>query len=64
MTNRPSHLKLANLLRTIAEGEKSTEIARQVLAERTKFEPFSVFTRLDRNADGYLSLCELSDFFL
>ena len=63
MTNRPSHLKLANLLRAVADGEKSTEIARQVLAERTKFEPFSVFTRLDRDADGFLSLSELSDFF-
>lgn len=63
MTSLSSHLKLTNLFKAIAEGEKRAEISRQVLAERGTFEPFTVFTRLDRDADGFLCVKELLDFF-
>ena len=63
MTSLSSHLKLANLFKVIAEGEKRAEITRQVLAERRTFEPYTVFTRLDRDADGFISIPELLEFF-
>lgn len=63
MTSLSSHLKLTNLFKAIADGEKHAEISRQILAERHSFEPFTVFSRLDRDADGFLSVQELLDFF-
>jgi Ca2+-binding EF-hand superfamily protein len=44
--------KLAQLLKSIAEGEKEIEVVRQVLAEQPDFEPYTAFKRIDRLGFG------------
>lgn len=54
--------RLANLIITIAEGEKKTEMVRQVLAEQKMFEPYTAFRRLDQLRTGELTVTDLNDF--
>lgn len=54
--------RLANLIITIAEGEKKTEMVRQVLAEQKMFEPYTAFRRLDQLRTGDLTVSDIIDF--
>ena len=54
--------RLADLLKAIADGEKQIEITRQVLAEKSAFEPYAAFRRIDRNANGFITSFELLDY--
>lgn len=47
-----SKSKLGELLLTIAEDELIIEQQRQMLANLKEFEPYSAFTRLDREHKG------------
>ena len=46
--------KLGELLLTIAEDELIIEQQRQMLASLKDFEPYSAFTRIDRENKGYI----------
>jgi len=54
--------KLAQLLKSIADGEKEIEVTRQVLAEQPDFEPYTAFKRIDRDANSSVSTWEIIDF--
>lgn len=54
--------KLAQLLKSIADGEKEIEVTRQVLAEQPDFEPYTAFKRIDRDANSSISTWEIIDF--
>jgi len=54
--------KLANLLNALANGENDIEISRQVLAERSAFEPYTAFKRITRLATGSLTAYQIVDF--
>jgi len=62
MIGLQTELKLAHLLKAIADGEKDIEVIRQVLAEQPDFEPYTAFKRIDRDANSSLSLFEIHDF--
>lgn len=54
--------RLAHVIAAIAEGEKRTEMVRQVLAEQKMFEPYTTFRRLDQLRTGELTSADLVDF--
>ena len=62
MLGLQTELKLAHLLKTIADAEKQVEIVRQVLAEQLDFEPYTAFKRIDTLGLGYLRVADLHDF--
>ena len=59
-----TELKLAHLLKTIADSEKEVEIVRQVLAEQRDFEPYTAFKRIDSLGLGYIRISDLHTFLL
>lgn len=54
--------KLKEFFQTAAEQEILVERARQSLARHPDFEPFSVFTRFDRDANSRVSSLEIYHF--
>ncbi len=54
--------KLKDFFQSAAEQEILVERTRQSLARHPDFEPFSVFTRFDRNANGRVSSLEIYHF--
>lgn len=54
--------KLAQLLKSIADGEKEIEVTRQVVAEQREFEPYTAFKRIDRDGNSQLTVYEVIDF--
>ena len=55
--------ELAKIFLTLAEGEKSIDINRQILVELEDFDPFQVFTYLDTNQKNYLNCSDLLNYF-
>jgi len=62
MPSVQTQYRLADLLKAIADGEKQIEITRQVLAEKSAFEPYAAFQRIDRNGNGFITSFELLDY--
>ncbi len=54
--------KLGELLLTVAEEELLIERQRQALATLREFEPYSVFTRIDRDRKEYISSRDIVGF--
>jgi hypothetical protein len=54
--------KLGELLLTIAEDELIIEQQRQMLASMQEFEPYSAFTRLDRENKGFVTGRDIQQF--
>jgi Ca2+-binding EF-hand superfamily protein len=57
-----TQLRLAQVIAQIAEGEKRTEMVRQVLAEQKLFEPYTTFKRLDQSRTGEITVTDIIDF--
>jgi Ca2+-binding EF-hand superfamily protein len=62
MLSVTTEYKLASVLQAVSNGEKDIEISRQVLAERSAFEPYTAFKRITRLATGSLSVYQVVDF--
>lgn len=62
MIGLQTELKLAHLVKTIADCEKQVEVVRQVLAEQRDFEPYTAFKRIDNLGLGYIRVQDLHDF--
>jgi Ca2+-binding EF-hand superfamily protein len=62
MIGLTTEYKLASLLNALSNGEKDIEISRQVLAERSAFEPYTAFKRITRLATGSLTVYQVVDF--
>jgi hypothetical protein len=54
--------KLGELLLTVAEDELIIEQQRQLLANLKEFEPYSAFTRIDRDNKGFITGRDLQAF--
>ncbi|OMJ72439.1 hypothetical protein SteCoe_29118 [Stentor coeruleus] len=54
--------KLADVIASIAEGEKEVELSRISLCENRDFEPYSTFKSLDRLSLGFISYLDLQEF--
>ena len=54
--------KLGELLLTVAEEELLIERQRQAVASLREFEPYSVFTRIDRDRKEYISSRDIVGF--
>jgi Ca2+-binding EF-hand superfamily protein len=54
--------RLADVIASIAEGEKEVELSRISLCECRDFEPYSAFKSLDRLGLGFISYLDLQDF--
>ena len=64
MLSVETEAKLAEIFLTLAEGEKSIDINRQILMELEDFDPFTIFTYLDTNQKNYLNCSDLLNYFL
>ena len=54
--------KIGEILLTIAEDEQIIEQQRQLLAGLKEFEPYSAFTRLDRDNKNHITGKDISNF--
>ena len=54
--------RLSKLLLTLADGEKATEITRQVLSDQREFDPYLAFKRLDREGKNRVDEFNIVDF--
>ncbi len=54
--------KLGQLLLTIADDELIIEQQRQMLASLKEYEPYSAFTRLDRENKGHITARDIQKF--
>ena len=55
-------LLLKKLLLKIARRELDIELKRQFLASNEQMEPYSMFLRIDRNQDGFITPMEILNF--
>lgn len=62
MISIETEARVAKLLLVLAEGEKSVEITRQVLADQLEFNPYSLFKRIDRESKNYIDEFNVVDF--
>ena len=56
--------RLAGLMIMVAEEEIAIERQRQSLARHPDFEPYSAFSRLDRENKGFICGKEIKDFLI
>ena len=54
--------KLASTIQAIAEAERQSEVARQILAEQPLFEPYTAYKRLDQSRAGELNYSDVIEF--
>jgi hypothetical protein len=62
MLSIETEARVAKLLLSLADGEKSVDITRQVLAEQLDFDAYQVFKKLDREGKNYIDEFNLVDF--
>ena len=62
MVGQHTEYKVATLFQALSNGEKDIEISRQVLAERSAFEPYTAFKRLTRLSTTTLTVYQVVDF--
>jgi hypothetical protein len=62
MLSIETEARVGKLLLTLAEGEKSVEVARQVLSDQREFDPYLAFKRLDRENNNSINEFNIVDF--
>lgn len=62
MSISQSELKLAQLFKTILDGEKQLESYRQFLIDQPCFDPYLTFNLLDQSSQGYISPVMIANF--
>lgn len=55
-------IRLANVLIAIGTGEQDVEDARQRLAQSKDFDPYQLFSLIDKKKKGYVGMTELQSF--
>ena len=61
--SKETEVLLGKILITLAEGERNTEISRQVLSDNFDFEPFQIFKFLDKENKNYIDSKNLINYF-
>jgi hypothetical protein len=54
--------RISKLLLTLADGEKATELTRQLLSDKRDFDPYLAFKRLDREGKNRIDEFNIVDF--
>ena len=62
MLSIETEARISKFLLNLADGEKSVEITRQVLADQIEFDPYLVFKRIDKEAKSYVDEFNIVDF--
>ena len=62
MLSVETELKLANIFLALAEGEKSTEIDRQILTNLKDYNPYQIFTYLDNHHKKTINSLDLLNY--
>ena len=62
MLSIETEARVAKLFLNLAEGEKSVEINRQVLADQLDFDPYQAFKRLDTQGKNSIDEFDIVDF--
>jgi hypothetical protein len=62
MLSIETEARVAKLFLNLADGEKSVEINRQVLAEQLDFDAYQIFKRLDSQGKNNVDEFDLVDF--
>jgi hypothetical protein len=62
MLSIETEARVAKLFLNLAEGEKSVEINRQVLADQLDFDPYQTFKRLDTQGKNSIDEFDIVDF--
>jgi hypothetical protein len=62
MLSIETEARVAKLFLNLADGEKSIEINRQVLADQLDFDPYQTFRRLDTENKNYVDEFNIVDF--
>ena len=62
MLSVETELKLANIFLALAKGEKSIEINRQVLGGLEHFDPYKIFSYLDKQKKNHLNSLDLLNY--
>ena len=62
MLSQATSGELASLLMKLSQGEKEIEILRQLLCEKIDFDPYTVFSTLDRYRSSFLTPKDFKEF--
>ena len=62
MLSIETECKLANIFLTLAEGEKSVDINRQILVELDDFDPYQIVCFIDTQQKNYINSFDLKNF--
>jgi hypothetical protein len=62
MLSIETETRVARLFTKLADGEKSVEITRSVLAEKRDFDPYLAFKRIDREGKNFVDAFNIVDF--
>lgn len=62
MLSIETEARIAKVFLNLADGEKTVEINRQVLADQLDFDPYNAFRRLDAENKNYIDEFNIVDF--
>ena len=64
MVKFDTEIRVSNILIVLAEGEGQIDILRNIISERSDFNPVDLFGELDSSDKGFLDLEDISKLFL
>ena len=62
MLSIETEARVAKILLTLAEGERSIEVSRQVLSDNFDFDPYQIFRALDSCCKNNIDTCDIINF--
>ena len=63
MLSKETLSKLINILKTLASGEISIEVTRNILSDNLDFDPYQIFTNLTQKENEFITPTDIVDYF-
>ena len=63
MLSKETISKLVNILKTLASGETSIEVTRNILSDNLDFDPYQIFTNLTQKGNEFITPIDIVDYF-
>ena len=63
MISKETEEKLVNILKTLAKGEMSIEITRNLLSDNLDFDPYQIFTNLIQKGNEFITPLDILNYF-
>ena len=63
MLSKETLSKLINILKTLASGEISIEVTRNILSDNSDFDPYQIFTNLTQKGNEFITPTDIVDYF-